>query len=630
MKNNRHIVIDFDSTFTQVEALDVLGEISLAHHKEKEERLKNLAELTNSGMAGDLSFRESLEQRLALLEAEEKHLPELVDKLKSKVSTSFVRNREFFTENHENIYIISNGFKEFIVPIVEEYGIREENVFANSFEFDSNGKIIGFDTENVLSSNNGKVEMLKKLDLQGDVYVIGDGYTDYEIKAAGLANKFYAFTENVERGNVLEKADHITPSLDEFLYLHKMNKAISYPKNRIKVLLLENVHEDAVKIMKNEGYNVDTISGALDEEELAEKIKNVSVLGIRSKTQITKKVLENANRLIAVGAFCIGTNQIDLDECLKKGIAVFNAPFSNTRSVVELAIGEIIFLMRGLPDRIAEMHAGTWNKSASGSREIRGKKLGIIGYGNIGSQLSVVAEAIGFDVYYYDLMEKLALGNATKCKSLEELLKISDVVTLHVDGRNENTNLIGGKELQLMKNGSVFLNLSRGHVVDLEALREYLESGKIRGAGVDVFPKEPKTNDQEFKSELRGVKNVILTPHIGGSTEEAQVNIGNFVPGKIIEYINTGSTTNSVNFPNLQLPILENAHRLIHIHHNRPGIIAHINNVLSQHDCNIVGQYLKTNETIGYVITDINKAYNEEVIAQMKGIEGTIRFRVLY
>lgn len=630
MKNNRHIIIDFDSTFTQVEALDILGEISLATHEEKEVRLQKLSDLTNSGMAGDLSFRESLEQRLALLNAEEKHLPHLVDRLRSKVSTSFVRNREFFAENKENIYIISNGFKEFIVPIVEEFGIKEENVFANSFKFDDSGKVVGFDMENVLSSNNGKVEMLKRLDLQGDVYVIGDGYTDYEIKAAGLANKFYAFTENVERDNVLEKADHITPSLDEFLYLHKMNKAISYPKNRIKVLLLENVHEDAVKIMKNEGYNVTTISGALDEEELAEKIKDVSVLGIRSKTQITKKVLQNANRLIAVGAFCIGTNQIDLDECLKRGIAVFNAPFSNTRSVVELAIGEIILLMRGLPDRIAEMHAGTWNKSASGSREIRGKKLGIVGYGNIGAQLSVVAEAIGFDVYYYDLMEKLALGNATKCKSLEELLKISDVVSLHVDGRKENQNLIGEKELELMKDGAVFINLSRGHVVDLQALTRNMKEGKIRGAGIDVFPKEPKTNEEEFHSELRGLKNVILTPHIGGSTEEAQVNIGNFVPGKIIEYINTGSTTNSVNFPNLQLPILENAHRLIHIHHNKPGIIAHINNVLSNHNCNIVGQYLKTNEHIGYVITDINKAYNEEVVGEMKDIQDTIRFRVLY
>lgn len=384
---------------------------------------------------------------------------------------SFV-TKIFFKEYRDRIYIVSNGFKEFIVPIVQELGVKPENVFANTFEFDENGDVTGFDHDNVLSSNNGKVEQLKRLDLKGDVYVIGDGYTDYEIKAAGLANKFYAFTENVSRENILENADHITPSLDEFLYVNKMNKAISYPKNRIKVLLLENVHADAVDIMKKEGYNVSTISGALDEEELSEKIKDVSILGIRSKTQLTAKVLENANRLIAVGAFCIGTNQIDLEACLNKGVAVFNAPFSNTRSVVELAIGEIILLMRNLPDRIAEMHQGQWNKSAKGSYEIRGKKLGIVGYGNIGSQLSVVAEAIGFDVYYYDLVEKLALGNATKCSSLEELFKIVDVVTLHVDGRKENTNMIGDKQLSWLKEGSYFLNLARGQVVDVDALKK--------------------------------------------------------------------------------------------------------------------------------------------------------------
>ncbi|CAL65711.1 phosphoglycerate dehydrogenase [Christiangramia forsetii] len=630
MENKRHFVIDFDSTFTQVEALDVLGEISLANNPKKKEKLQELKDLTDLAMGGKLAFRESLEKRLEILEANKNALPELVEKLKNMVSVSFVRNEEFFKEHRDNIYIISNGFKEVIVPIVSELGVKETNVYANTFSFDKDGNITGFDQDNVLSSNNGKVELLKQMGLKGDVYVIGDGYNDYEIKAAGLANKFYAFTENIERDNVLDKADHITPSLDEFLYLHKMNKAISYPKNRIKVLLLENVHADAVAIMKNEGYNVSTISGALDEDELAEKIKDVSVLGIRSKTNLTAKVLENANRLIAVGAFCIGTNQIDLETCLKKGVAVFNAPFSNTRSVVELAIGEIILLMRNLPDRIAEMHNGEWNKSAKGSYEIRGKKLGIVGYGNIGAQLSVVAEAVGFDVYYYDLVEKLALGNATKCSSLQELFEKVDIVTLHVDGRDENKNMIGDKEFGWMKEGSIFLNLARGQVVDVDALRKHMESGKITGAGVDVFPKEPKTNQDEFESTLRGLPNLILTPHIGGSTEEAQVNIGNFVPGKIINYINTGGTTNSVNFPNLQLPILENAHRLIHIHHNKPGIIAHINKILAAHDINIVGQYLKTNETVGYVITDIDKAYDADVIKELKGIQGTIRFRVLY
>ena len=630
MKDNRYYVIDFDSTFTKVEALDVLGEISLAEDQSKTEILKEIEDLTNKGMGGEITFRESLEERLRLLRAHKKHLQPLVETLRKRVSTSFIRNRSFFEENHENIFIISNGFKEFIVPIVGEYGIKEENVFANTFEYDEDGKITGFDRNNILSRNNGKVEQLKSVNLQGDVYVIGDGYTDYEIKAAGLANKFYAFTENVERDNVLEKADHITPSLDEFLYLHKLNKVISYPKNRINVLLLENVHPDALKMMKNEGYNVTTIPGALDEEELAEKIKDVSVIGIRSKTQLTKKVLENAQRLIAVGAFCIGTNQIDLEECQKKGIAVFNAPFSNTRSVVELAIGEIILLMRNLPDNMTHIQQRNWNKSAGSSFEIRGKKLGIVAYGNIGAQLSVVAESIGFDVYYYDIVEKLGLGNATKCRSLDELLEKVDIVTLHVDGRKENANLIGDSEFSKMKEGAIFLNLSRGHVVDIDALQKNLVSGKLQGAGVDVFPQEPKTNAEAFESPLRNLPNVILTPHIGGSTLEAQENIGNFVPGKIIEYINTGSTTNSVNFPNLQLPILENAHRLIHIHRNVPGILASINNTLARHHINIVGQYLKTNETIGYVITDIDKAYDKGVIKDLKEIQGTIRFRILY
>ena len=630
MENKRNYVIDFDSTFTQVEALDILGEVSLSGDKEKDKKLEELKSLTDRGMEGGLSFRESLEKRLELLNAKKEHLEPLIEKLKTKISTSFVRNEGFLSENKEDIYIISNGFKEFIIPIVQELGLKADHVFANDFEFDDDGNIVGFNKNNVLSSNNGKVEQLKSMDLKGDVYVIGDGYTDYEIKAAGLANKFYAFTENVERDSVTKKADHITPSLDEFLYVHKMNKAISYPKNRIKVMLLENIHPDALKILKTEGYDVSIYSGAMDEEELSEKIKDVSVLGIRSKTQLTRKVLDNAQRLIAVGAFCIGTNQIDLEACLEKGVAVFNAPYSNTRSVVELAIGEIILLMRNLPDKIAKMHEGNWDKSANNSFEIRGKKLGIVGYGNIGSQLSILAEAIGFDVYYYDLVEKLALGNATKCSSLDELLKKVDIVSLHVDGRKENKDLIAEKQFNLMKQGVIFLNLSRGHVVDIVQLQKNIRSGKILGAGVDVFPEEPKTNNEEFTSLLRNLPNVILTPHIGGSTEEAQVNIGNFVPGKIIDYINTGGTTNSVNFPNLQLPILENAHRLIHIHNNKPGIIAQINKILAAHDINIVGQYLKTNETIGYVITDINKAYNPELIKELKSIEHTIKFRILY
>src|SRR5690349_6048077 len=394
MKLNKYFVIDFDSTFTKVEAFDVLADISLEAHPDKENLKERIKEITNQGMDGSLSSRESLEQRLAILSPNRTHLTQLVVVLKDKVSESFKRNKEFFLEYADQIYIISNGFHAFIDPIVTEFGIKAENIFANRFQFDEQGNVTGFDTENPLSANNGKVEQIKRLNLPGDVYVIGDGYTDYEIKHSGLANKFYAFTENVGRENIIDKADHITPSLDEFLYLNKLNTAISYPKNRINVLLLENIHPIALELMKAEGFNVETYPAALTEEELSNKIKNVNVLGIRSKTQVTAKVLEQANRLMTIGAFCIGTNQIDLKAATKKGIAVFNAPYSNTHSVVELADGEMIMLMRNIVDKYSRMHKGEWDKSATGSYEVRGKKLGLVGYGNIGLLLSVITESL--------------------------------------------------------------------------------------------------------------------------------------------------------------------------------------------------------------------------------------------
>src|SRR5690554_1043485 len=549
MSANKKFIIDFDSTFTQVEALDILGEISLQNDPDKAKKIQAIKDITDQGMEGKLSFRESLEQRMDILKANREQISKLVEALQDKVSLSFQRNKEFLRENADYIYIISNGFKDFISPIVTPYGIKEENIFANEFIYDENENIIDFDRNNLLSQNNGKPSTIKNLNLEGDIYVIGDGYTDYEIKASGVANKFYAFTENISRPKVTSKADHIAPSLDEILYVNKMNKKFSYPKSRINVLLLENIHPLAVELMKLEGYNVEVLASAMSEEELCEKIKTVSVIGIRSKTHITKKVLDNANRLIAIGAFCIGTNQIDLEAAQEKGVAVFNAPFSNTRSVVELALGEIIMLTRNIFEKSVAMHEGKWDKSATGSKEIRGKKLGIIGYGNIGAQLSVLAENVGLDVYYYDLEEKLGLGNATKVNSLEELLRIADIISLHVDGRAENQNIIGETEFERMKEGVIFINLSRGHVVDIAALKANIESGKIAGCAVDVFPEEPNSNQDPFVSELKGLPNTILTPHIGGSTEEAQENIGNFVPNRIMEYINTGTTTNSVNFP---------------------------------------------------------------------------------
>jgi D-3-phosphoglycerate dehydrogenase / 2-oxoglutarate reductase len=630
MVKEKYFIIDFDSTFTQVEALDELGAISLRDHENREQILQEITHLTNSAMDGHFSFAESLTRRLALLQANKKHLPQLIAELKTKVSDSIRRNKEFFHDFSDNILIVSSGFKEFITPIVTEFGIKEANIYANTFVFDQQDNIIGFDKSNVLSHDKGKIKQLSSLNLQGDVYVIGDGYTDYEMREAGLADKFYAFTENIERGSVLAKADHVAPSFDEFLYHNKLPMALSYPKSRISVLLLENIHPHALQLFRKEGYQVEVVPGGLDEDELCEMIQGVSILGIRSKTQVTQKVLDHANKLLAVGAFCIGTNQIDLTACLLKGVAAFNAPYSNTRSVVELALGQIIMLSRNIFPKNEKMHQGIWDKSAKNSFEIRGKKLGLIGYGNIGSQLSVVAEAVGMDVYYYDIVERLQLGNATKCTTLKELLNTVDYISLHVDGRPSNTNLIGKEEFAEMKDGVILLNLSRGHVVDIPALAEAVKSGKVLGASVDVYPYEPKTNQEEFMSELRGLPNVILTPHIGGSTAEAQSNIANFVPSRIMEYINTGNTFQSVNFPNIQLPELRNAHRLIHLHENIPGVLAQINNTLAGNQINILGQYLKTNESVGYVITDIDKQYGKDLIKDMRSIPGTIKFRVLY
>lgn len=623
-------IIDFDSTFTQVEALDELCTISLDGKEERDTCLSKIKQLTDEAMDGEIGFGEALEKRIELLKAHKDDLPELIERLKGQVSKSIQRNTAFFDKYSDKVLIVSNGFKEFIEPIVADYGIKAENVYANEFVFDEEGNIVGVHKDNPLSQDEGKVKLFKELKLPGDVYVIGDGFTDYQIKAAGLANRFYAFTENVERDVVVEKADGILPSFDEFLYQHKLPMSISYPKSRIRVLLLENIHQDAADIFQGEGYQVERVAGAMDEEELCEKIKNVSIIGIRSKTHITEKVLKHANRLIAVGAFCIGTNQIDLEACSRKGVAVFNAPYSNTRSVVELAVSEIVMLMRRLPHKIMAMHQGEWRKSAKGAHEIRGKKLGIIGYGNIGSQLSVVAEAMGMEVYFYDLVDRLPMGNAKQVLKLEDMLGMVDVVTLHIDGRPSNKAFFGENEFKAMKPGSFFLNLGRGNVIQTEPLVEALKSGHLAGAGVDVFPEEPKTKQAGFQHPLQGLENVIMTPHIGGSTEEAQEDIGNYVPGKLIDYVNSGNTFGSVNFPNLQLPVLRKAHRLLHIHQNKAGVLAQINDILSKHQTNIQGQYLQTNEEIGYVITDIDKAYDKEIIKALRKIDGTIKFRVLY
>ncbi|MEN8798561.1 MAG: HAD-IB family phosphatase, partial [Flavobacteriaceae bacterium] len=471
---SRKYVFDFDSTLTRVEALDVLAEMSLQGRRNREEVIDEIQKVTNLGIDGDISFTESLERRIRLLKAHQDHLPSLVKELRQKISKSITANKEFFEKFSDDIYVISCGFKEFIDPIVEEFNIPSDRVYANTFKFDEEGYIVGFDEANVLATHNGKIECLKQLDLQGEVQVIGDGYSDYVMREAGIAHKFFAYTENVHRDKAADNADHVAPNLDEFLFVNDLPRSLSYPKNRIKILLLENVHPVAFDNLSEDGFAVELVEKSLTEDELIEKIKGVHVLGIRSKTRVTKRVLDAADKLLVVGAFCIGTAQIDLDYCKRSGVVVFNAPYSNTRSVVEMAIGQIIMLMRFIFPRSTEMHTGLWNKTATHSREVRGKNLGIVGYGNIGKQLSVLAEAMGMRVYYYDINDKLALGNAIKCDTLEDLLNVSDVVSLHLDDNPANHNFIGEREINQMRKGAFLVNLSRGFVLDIPVLAKAL------------------------------------------------------------------------------------------------------------------------------------------------------------
>jgi D-3-phosphoglycerate dehydrogenase len=399
--------------------------------------------------------------------------------------------------------------------------------------------------------------------------------------------------------------------------------------NRPRALLLENIHDDAAFVLRDAGYDVERLSAALAEDELIERLAGVSLLGLRSNTTVTRRVVESADALVAIGAFCIGTNQIDLVAATDRGVAVFNAPFSNTRSVVELALSEIIALTRRLTGKNTDMHAGIWDKSATGSHEVRGRRLGIVGYGNIGSQLSVLAEALGMSVLFYDTADKLALGNARRCGTLEELLAQSDVVSLHVDGRSGNSGLFGEEQLARMRQGSIFLNLSRGFVVDHGALRRHIESGHLAGAAVDVFPQEPKRPGEEFVSELRGLPNVILTPHVGGSTEEAQQDIGNFVAGKLRDYAAEGSTALSVNLPQVALPRAPGTTRVLLLHANTPGVLATVNGLLADHGVNIEGQLLGTSGALGYVVTDVARLDGDDIVKALDALPETLRLWVL-
>ncbi|MCW3465453.1 phosphoglycerate dehydrogenase [Chitinophaga nivalis] len=407
-------------------------------------------------------------------------------------------------------------------------------------------------------------------------------------------------------------------------------KSTSYPKEKISILLLENISDTAVAEFTAAGYNVRKLAGALSEEELIKEVKEVHLLGIRSKTQVTRKVLAAAKKLQAIGCFCIGTNQVDLKAATQHGVAVFNAPYSNTRSVAELVIGLSIILIRRIVDKNAAAHNGIWMKEATGSYELRGKTLGIIGYGNIGSQVSVLAEGLGLNVIYYDAETKLPLGNAVQYRTLKEVFEQADIISLHVPSNKATANMINQETLSYVKKGAIFLNYARGEVVDLEALKDALESGQLSGAAIDVFPVEPEKNGAAFNTPLQKLSNVILTPHIGGSTEEAQHNIGLDVSSKMLNYLEKGASFGSHSVPAISVPPIENTHRILHVHENVPGVLSAINTALSENKINILGQYLKTNDQIGYVVLDVDRQLSQEAAALLKNVKHTIKTRLLY
>jgi D-3-phosphoglycerate dehydrogenase len=623
-------VFDFDSTLVRIETLEALADIALDGSAEADAVRARVAELTDRAMSGEIGFGEALRQRLALLPLTKAHVETLADRILDEGTPSVRRNLRFFQENADRIVVLSGGFREIIAPVAERLGVAADRVLCNDLTYDAEGRVTGVDDANPLSHADGKPKVIAALNLPRPIVMVGDGWNDAEVKLAGVADRFYAYTEIVRRPKVVEVADAEAPSMDELLHAEGMMGRWSFPRSKIRMLLLENIHPAAVEALEEAGYSVETQKGALDEADLIAAIKGVHVLGIRSKTNVSARVLEQADRLMAVAAFCIGTNQIDLDAAADHGVAVFNAPYSNTRSVVELAIGLTITLMRDVVDKSAAMHTGKWNKSADGSRELRGKTLGIVGYGAIGSQLSVLAEALGMRVIFHDLSERLALGNAKRMRNLDALLAEADVVTLHVDGRRENTNLIGPAQFQQMKEGALFLNLSRGHVVNIGALAQAIQGGRIGGAALDVFPEEPRTNADPFDSPLMGLRNVILTPHIGGSTEEAQEAIAEFAAERLLGYLNRGDTTFSVNLPNVQLAEVSGGHRILHIHRNQPGVMAELNRELATAGLNILGQHLKTDERTGYVITDVDRDYDPEALKALKTVAGTLKFRLLH
>jgi D-3-phosphoglycerate dehydrogenase len=592
-------IIDFDSTFTQVEAMEELAAISLKNDPEKEAIIEQIKHLTDLAMDGKMPFNKSLKARIALLSAKKYHLNMLVNRLRKKVTPSFARNKEFFKKYQGRVLIVSGGFKEFIAPVVKSFFIDEDCIYANTFIYDKKNNIIGSDEENPLAQEGGKVKLLKQLRLKGQVIAIGDGYTDYQMRESGMAEQFFAFTENIARERVLAKADYIAPSLDEILYKMKLPMALSYPKSRINAVLLGKETFATEPYFKLEGYNV-IKRDSLTNKALTD-LKNASIIFSSLKQEVTD--LNNFPKLISLAVWGNNNQQFNASIAQQMAVPIFSSPYANTRSVVELGLGFMFQLSRQT------------------NTELRGKKIGIIGYGNAGSLMGVLTQNLGMDVLYFDEKDRAPLGNAIACKSVTDLLKKSNYVVL-LQSKNTGT-ILAEKELKQMQPNACLINLSYDNSVEVQAALKMVQQKKLFGFAMDF-------QQEENYLKLKQNNQIIATLNQRNNTKETQQNIASFTSEKIIQYINTGNISRSLNFPDIQLPALQGSHRFIHIHKNKPGLLAKINAVLAKHKINITGQYLKTNETLGYVITDVSKKYDNEVINELRKIEATIKFRVIY
>ncbi|MBD3376934.1 phosphoglycerate dehydrogenase [candidate division KSB1 bacterium] len=642
----KNIIFDFGSTIIDNEGVDLIIDAALKRNMDPEhaQKMEKVHKIAAQVQNGEIPLGDFLRSSFQLTNVTQDDIRTVTSLLANKISDQVLDTISGLQQRGKNIFVFSSNFEEVVRPVTTSLDIPSENVFANQLLYDNEGKVIGFNENNPLFLSVGKVFLAEQLRIEGVLdertAVVGNSHTDLAIRKSNNATMFVYYSTQNTMGDIKGQADFVVDRFDQLMPLFCTNEELSNETAEAyavaingkqivtpHIILLENIHKNAFEQLSHQDFTVELFKSAWSEQEICEKAIDAHALGIRSKTRITRKHFECLSNLWAIGAYCIGTNQIDLHAASNAGIPVFNAPYSNTRSVAEIVAGEIIMLMRRVFEKSSAAHQGRWLKSAQGCNEVRGKTVGIIGYGHIGSQVSVLLEVLGMSVIFHDIVDILPLGNAQKAASLDDLLQRSDVVTLHVPDTELTRGMIGTNELKKFKSGSFLINSSRGQVVDLDALAHAIKSNHLAGAAVDVYPEEPSHPDDTFQSPLQGLNNVILTPHIGGSTEEAQINIAHYVSTKLKNFLLTGSTIGAVNFPEVDLARVEGTHRILHIHRNVPGVLAKINSVLSRRNVNIEGQILQTRGEIGYLLVDIDRHVSDHVLDLLRHISETIKTR---